>query len=155
MYYDNTVFWQCLFILRCNLLVSSGVATNLWPFSFLPWVPRSLTRTMPGKALLCAHTVCMLCSVMREAHLSGKRWSGCFCLTNVLCWVHCFPGTMVRRGWSFIPTLRISLICGKKRCCKIQRIRGRKRESRRYYERFKHSKLFFMYSCVVTPEKRC
>lgn len=54
---------------------------------------------------------------------------------------------MVKKVWNFIPILHISLICGKKKCCKIQRIRGRKRGSRRYYKRFQKLKLVFVDLC--------
>jgi hypothetical protein len=46
------------------------------------------------------------------------------------------------------------LTYGKKKCCRIQRIRGRKRESKRYYRRFKNLK-FFVSLCFVACVEFC
>lgn len=44
----------------------------------------------------------------------------------------CVSGMMEKRVWSSIPILRISLICGRKKCCRTPRTKGKKRGSRRY-----------------------
>lgn len=112
--------WFCLLLLFVNYFYLVCFLVLCGNYIFI-MVRSSETPLVHMSAdLLCLATVSPVITVS-------------LCLKKAILWSLCvYIGMITRKHLSSTPIPPTSLICGKKRCCRTQRIRGKRRGSRRY-----------------------
>lgn len=139
--YFNSKIWVIgVGILWFVTLFLSGACVKVIFLKLRPWMPGKIVKSDgPGgqwSSLLCSsikhfrvwNTVYSLicpCFVLMFGFMSCQ-------INSMSCLCHCVSGMMEKRVWSSIPILHISLICGRKKCCRTPRTKEKKRGSRRY-----------------------
>lgn len=140
--YFNSKIWVIgvgvLWFMICFFL--SGACVKVIFLKLRPWMPGNIVKSGGAGGQWSP----LLCSSVKHFRVWDTIYSltcPCFFLmfgfmscqiNSTLCLCHCISGMMEKRVWSSIPILHISLICGRKKCCRTLRTKEKKRGSRRY-----------------------
>lgn len=123
-----------------TLLFLSGACVKVIFLKLGTWMPGKTVKTDGAggqwSSLLCSSVKHfrvwdIICSLICPSFVLMFGFISCQ-INSMPYLCHCISGMMEKRVWSSIPILHISLICGRKKCCRTLRTKEKKRGSRRY-----------------------